>query len=226
MLKTILLCACLLFAAQGIATADISENFDNIALLPGAGWAEVNNSAPLGTTGWFQGNTGVFSSQAGPPESYIAANFNNAVPGGNISNWLITPVVSLSIPEIITFYTRTEPSSGFADRLEVRLCTNGASTDVGASDTSVGDFTNLLLTINPALDPAGYPDAWTQISAAVNAVGAGATGRFALRYYVTDTNNNGDYIGIDSLVVTTPEPASLIGLATVLAALALRRRAR
>ena len=40
----------------------------------------------------------------------------------------------------------------FADRLELRLSTNGASTNVGTTTTSVGDFTTLLLTVNPLLD--------------------------------------------------------------------------
>src|ERR1700682_4213238 len=73
----------------------LNEGFDNISTLSGSGWAMVNNSAPVGTVGWFQGNTGIFNSQAGAPDAYIAANFNNAALPGNISNWLITPVLSL-----------------------------------------------------------------------------------------------------------------------------------
>ncbi len=57
------------------ATLLIDEGFNTV--LP-AGWAKTNNSAPLGTTDWFQGNVTVFSTQAGPADSYAAANFNAA----------------------------------------------------------------------------------------------------------------------------------------------------
>jgi hypothetical protein len=223
MIKRASLFICLLIAAHGIASADImlAENFNNIAALPGSGWAFVNNSAPLGTTGWFQGNLGVFSAQAGPADSYIAANWLNAGLGGNISNWLLTPEVSLNEGSI-SFYTRS--NGEFADRLELRLSTNGASTNVGGTDSSVGDFNTLLLSINPGLSTTGYPDAWTGFTVPVG-LGAGATGRYAFRYFVTDTNNNGDYIGIDSVSISAvPEPASILGLATIIAGLALRRR--
>lgn len=229
MIKRISLFVCLLFVAHGIALADVmlAENFDNIATLPGAGWAQVNNSLPLGTTAWFQGTSGIFPSQSGAADSYIAANFNNAAFGGNISNWLLTPEVSINNGDSISFYTRTESPALFADRLELRLSTSGASTDVGATASSLGDFTTLLRTINPTLDPAGYPDAWTQFSATVGGLGAGATGRYAFRYDVTDTSINGDYIGIDSVSISgVPEPASILSLATVIAGLALLRRKR
>jgi hypothetical protein len=228
MIQRIALCICLLFAVQGIASADIfTEDFDNIATLPGAGWALINNSAPLGSTGWFQGNPGIFPALAGPPESYIAANFLNAASGGNISNWLLTPEIPLVGRVTISFNTRTEMGVPFADRMELRLSTGGASTDVGATDASVGDFSTLLLTINPALDPAGYPDAWTQVTAAVSGLPAGTTGRFAFRYFVPDTNTNADYIGIDTVSVTAvPEPAAITGFGLVLASLAVARKAR
>src|SRR5262245_3693753 len=119
----------------------LNEGFDNISTLAGNGWAMINNSAPAGTTGWFQGNAAIFGSQAGAPDAYIAANFNSAALGGNISNWLITPVIPLQYNLQFVFYTRTETGSPFPDRLELRLSTNGASTNVGASDSSVGDFT-------------------------------------------------------------------------------------
>ena len=233
MAKRVFLFICMLCVANAIATAGIlAENFDNIATLPGAGWAAVNNSDPLGTTGWFQGNPLIFPSQAGPPESYIAANYlnadPNADPGGNISNWLLTPVVSINNGDTISFYTRSAAS--YADRLEVRLSSSGASTDVGTTDTSVGDFGFLVLGINPTLDPGGYPDVWVHVSVTVSGLGAATTGRYAFRYWVTDTNTNGDYIGIDTLSIDgvpgVPEPASILTLGSALAGLVLVRRLR
>ena len=44
--------------------ASFSEGFTDITLLPGMGWFLQNNSQPIGLTGWFQGNTTVFSAQA------------------------------------------------------------------------------------------------------------------------------------------------------------------
>jgi len=205
--QLIVLAVLVLFASPACADV-IVENFNNVAALGGAGWVMTNNSSPIGSTGWFQGNPAVFTSQQGAPNAYIAANFLNAAAGGNISNWLLTPLISLTNGDTISFYTR---SAGiFADRLEVRFSTSGASTDVGATDASVGVFTNLLLTVNPTLNPNGYPTAWTQFSLAVSGLGGPVTGRYAFRYFVPDTNLNANYIGIDTVQITAvPEPAML-----------------
>src|SRR2546428_3306592 len=48
-----------------------------------------------------------------------------------------------------SFYTRTVDMPSFPDRLQVRMSTNGASSNVGTTATDVGDFTTLLLDINP-----------------------------------------------------------------------------
>src|SRR5262249_24998598 len=112
------------------------------------------------------------------------------------------------------------------DRLELRLSLNGGSTNVGATDLSVGDFSTLLLTINPALALGGFPENWALFSATISGLGGPTNGRFAFRYTVPDTSINGDYIGIDTVRVTAvPEP-STIGLVSfgILAA-ARRRRA-
>jgi hypothetical protein len=207
-------CLLILFAAVGTAQSApiLTEGFDDITTLAGSGWTQINNSALLGTTGWFQGNTGVFSAQAGAGNAYVAANFNNAyIGGGNISNWLISPELNLTNGETISFFTRTETGAPFADRLELRLSTSGSSSDVGTTDASVGDFTNLLLTINPALDVPGYPEDWAQFAVTLN--GFSGPGRFAFRYFVTDTSVNGDYIGIDTVSVNTtsvPEPSTIL----------------
>jgi hypothetical protein len=219
----------LLFASSSLqAGVILSEGFDNISTLTGSGWAMVNNSVPVGSQGWFQGNTGVFPSQAGAPDSYIASNFNAAALPGNISNWLITPVVSLQYNLQFVFFTRTEVDVPFPDRLELRLSTNGASTNVGATDSSVGDFTNLLLSVNPTLTVGGYPEAWTQVTANFVGLGVPLSGRFAFRYNVPDNVTNADYIGIDTVSVTqdAPEPATIGLIAFGLGAVAWRRLRR
>ena len=205
----------------------LAENFDDVATLPGAGWVETNNSSPLGETGWFQGNSGIFPAQAGAANAYIGANFLNAGAGGNISNWLMLPELLLDPTIALSFYTRTEELSFFPDRLEVRLSTSGGSSDVGATDASVGDFTTLLLTINPTLDFDSYPTEWTQFTVNLNGVlGGPISGRLAFRYFVTNTDENGNYIGIDTVrVATVPEPgtAGLLALGMLGCLLARRR---
>src|SRR5215831_10026318 len=175
--------ACLLVAGAGSMQAAtlLSEGFDDITTLAGNGWALINNSSPAGTTGWFQGVPAVFPSQSGAPNSYIAANFNNAAFGGDISNWLITPMLLLDNGLTLTFFTRTEPDPPAADRLEVRESTNGASTNVGGTAASVGDFTTLLLTINPTLTVAGYSLTWTQFTVTLSGLGGPTNGRLAFR---------------------------------------------
>jgi hypothetical protein len=205
----------------------LTEGFDDITTLAGAGWSFVNNSSPVGTTGFFQGNAGVFGAQSGADNSYIAANFNNAEFGGNISNWLISPTMNLFDGSTLSFFTRTDFAS-IADRLEIRLSLNGDSMDVGTTFDSVGDFTTLLTSINAGLDPAGYPGDWTMISAKLSGITpeVGQLGRFAFRYTVPDTSVNGNYIGIDTLTLTVPEPSSiaLFGLALAGLGLVVRQR--
>jgi len=231
MLRAIVTFAALTFigTTQASATTILAENFDNVANLVPSGWRIANNSSPAGTTDWFQGNPGVFASQAGAANSYVAANFEAAGFGGNISDWLISPMLTLHNTDTISFWTRTEAGSAFPDRLELRLSLNGASTNVGASDASVGDFSTLLLTINPALAPGGFPENWALFQATISGLGGPTDGRFAFRYNVSDTSVNGDYIGIDTVSVTaTPEPGtlSLVSLGILAAARARRVRSK
>ena len=181
--------------------SDFSEGFDDILLLPPLGWALINNSNPVGTTGWFQGSPGVFAAHSGDPDSYIGANFNNTAGVGTISNWLLTPEISMSDGDVITFWTRTATNSIWADRLQLRLSTNGNSTDVGTLATDVGDFSTLLLDINPTLIGNGYPQTWTQYSVTLSGIGEDVDGRIAFRYFVTNggpAGDNSNYIGIDT----------------------------
>ena len=190
-------------------TCTISEGFDDITNLPD--WAMINHSEPLGVTDWFQGNDAVFPSHSGAPTSYIGANFNNTS-DGTISNWLLTPVVTIQNGSEITFWTRTVAGpSIFPDRLQIRASTAGDSTDVGTSSTDVGDFTHLLLDINPTYQPHGYPEDWTSFTATVSDVPTAMTGRFAFRYFVEDGGPDGansNYIGIDDACVAAGAAAA------------------
>ena len=125
----------------------INEGFDNINNLPG--WVMLNHSQPLGTTNWFQGDNSQFRAFDGFPTAYIAADFDNGGGVATISNWLLTPAISLQNGNTLTFYTRTLTGSTFPDRLQVRMSTNGSSINVGTTATQVGDFINMLLDINP-----------------------------------------------------------------------------
>jgi hypothetical protein len=191
---------------NGQMRSSFSEGFDDITTLPGAGWALINNSAPVGTTSWFQASaTAPFPAYSGDPTSYIGANYNNTAGTGTISNWLLTPETALANGNTISFWTRVPAASSWPDRLEVRLSTNGASQNVGTSATDVGDFTTLLLSVNAGLTVGGYPEEWTQFTATISDLAAPVTGRIAFRYFVTGggpSGNNSNYIGIDSFEYT------------------------
>lgn len=189
-----------------VATAVFNETFNTVAPLP-AGWASQNLSSPVGATGWFQGNTAVFGANSGT--GYIAANFNNTTGNNIISNWLFMPNTTLKNGDRLTFFTRTTTGT-FPDRLQVRMSTNGTSTNAGTTNTSVGDFSTLLLDINPTYTGTGYPTAWTQFTVTLSGLpNAGVSGRLAFRYFVEGAGPagaNSDYIGIDDVVYTTFNP--------------------
>ncbi len=182
-----------------------TEGFENITTLTGSGWFIQNNSSPLGLTGYSQGASTVFPAFSGTVNSFISANFNNTTGGtGTISNWLVTPNRTYKNGDVFTFYTRSTGDI-YPDRLEVRLSTNGASTNVGATATAVGDFTTSLLSVNPLLTTTGYPAVWTQYTITLSGLSAPTSGRIAFRYFVTNAGPSGansDYIGIDNVVYT------------------------
>ena len=130
-------------------------------------------------------------------------------PSQAISNWLLTPPMALENGATLTFYTRTVDVPQFPDRLQVRMSTNGSSTNVGTAALDVGDFTTLLLEINPNQTTTGYPNVWTPFTVTVSGLGSPTMGRLALRYFVMNGGffrPNADYIGIDTVALSCTAP--------------------
>jgi PEP-CTERM motif len=200
-------------SASANAALLFSENFDDVNALGSAGWLAGN----FGTGGaeaptWFQGNTGIFDAQTGAADSYVASNYLSAGFGGNVDNWLVTPLISALTGSVVTFSTRT--AGGLpGDNLE--LLYNSVGSDILTDFVSLG-----------VISSAAYPTDWQAFDFTYG--GANADVRFAFRYTVTDTSANGDYIGIDSLSVNVPEPGTmlLLGSGLLLMPLSMRRRRR
>ncbi|TDH25612.1 hypothetical protein EXU57_12980 [Segetibacter sp. 3557_3] len=225
--------------------ASFVEEFDSAGTLTRKGWVFKNNSYPIGTTGWRQGRYESASmaqykflapvpfigfpaySASTTPNDFIscdASAVNDAATGtGDISAWLISPMVPIKNGDQIIFYTRAVNDANYPiytkDRMQVRANFSNGTVNVGGSPTSVGNFNTLLLDINPQYlnnDPAGntpaapgYPQDWTKYT--INITGIPGTGavpaaRFAFRYLAADAGlfggSSGNYptvVGLDSL---------------------------
>jgi hypothetical protein len=219
-MKTLLCVACLcLLSFESTFSQAINEGFSNVAGLTAAGWNQQNLSTPIGSNpNWVQGDpvNMPFSANSLPANSFISANFNSVVGAATISNWLITPMLNLNNGDVLSFYTRGTGSI-YADNLQVRLSTNGSSTNVGASNISVGDFSNVLLEINPTLNAALYPAIWTQYTITISGLASPTTGRIAFRYFVPNggpSGTNSDLIGIDDFVYTPVPSCNLTATAS------------
>lgn len=202
--------AVVLFAAATAAHAQfvINEGFNNVATLAGSGWILANASAPLGSTpGWYQGDQTIFTSQAGAPQAYIAANYNNAAPGGTLANWLISPTFSTQDPGRVSFWVRADVLPEFADQLAWGFSKGGSSFAdfaIGATHTIGAD--------------------WAQVNINFAAQGVGSTGRFAIVY--TGPADMANYVGVDTFAVAVPEPETWALMLAGLAGLGVLKRRR
>ncbi|MDX2172628.1 MAG: choice-of-anchor J domain-containing protein [Bacteroidota bacterium] len=187
----------------------LNEAFTNSWSPSGSGWLIQNNSSPIGTGTWFQGAATTFSAYSGGPNDYYACNYTsqgNTV--GGISNFLITPTLSLVNGAILKFATRTATATNiYPDRMQVLMSQSSGTGAINSGTTSVGTFTTLLADINSSLTTTGYPLVWTVYTQTITGITGTVTGRFAFRYFVEDggiNGNNSNFIGIDEVTYTLP----------------------
>ena len=99
----------------------------------------------------------MFPAQTGATNAYIGANFNN---GAGIATDQQLAADSAGHARERRHARLLDPDDPtgvdvFPDRLQVRMSTAGAGSDVGTTATDVGTFTILLLDINPTYAPTG-----------------------------------------------------------------------
>lgn len=209
------LCACLLFSAlPAQAQANFVESFDNVGQtgstqdgpqnLISRGWIFRNQSSPKGETSWHYGYTPDLQSYWPSPQAgtgYMAVEGTSAdYFGGKVSNWAILPQISgQRAGDTLIFYAINIDSHN-TPTLQVRY-SPGGGTGTGTGADAVGDFTQVLLDINPL--PTG---GWNRYSVTLP-----GSGRIALRYYVAQACNYGcasSYTGVDTMSVGAPPPAA------------------
>ncbi len=204
-----------------------TENFD---VFPTT-FTKTNQSQPVGLSNWQQGNVSAFGTGFnGGATSYAGVNYNSVAAGtpGTISNWLISPTISLQDGDVVKFYTRAGSNfSSIPDRLEFRLSATGdASVIPSTGSADLGSFTTLAASVNPNLTPSVYPVTWTEVLYTVSGLPTATNCKLAFRYYVTNggpSGSNGNAIWIDALSINralatdsffknnfavTPNPAS------------------
>jgi hypothetical protein len=230
-------CLALVFLTASAAAPAHAAYVQNFDVVVPPGWAVGDNNNPDGPLpNWYQGvpvanNPLSFDAFNGPANSYAAASFLATGSVGQVDTWLFSPELILTNGDTFSFYARQQNYigidniGGYANALQARLSTSGASTNIGAAYGAVGDFSSLLVDINPGFSQNGMPDVWTQYNFVYN--GAAATGRVGFRFYTPNVTLYGSYIGVDAFETTAtvvPEPAGFALMAIGIAGMAYRRR--
>src|SRR5436190_9676735 len=174
------LSAAAIAACAGLAQAQsFTEGFED-GVFPPADWFIHNQSNPVNpTVQWRLGN--VNHSGAGSARD----DYNCGAGVSTLSDWLIgRQVAAIQNGDSFSFWTVAD-GDVFPDRMQARMSLAGASVNTGATESDVGDFSTLLLDINPTYTSGVYPTAaYGQFTVTVSGVPSATAGRFAFRYFV------------------------------------------
>jgi hypothetical protein len=197
------------------------EEFDTLQTAYNKGWRFINRSEEIGVSKWTQGSiSGALTaySSKGTNAGFISTDYQSTAGAASIiSNWAVSPPVTMQNGDKIVFYTIASlisigggDSTDFANRLQVRINPHNTDLNVGDMDDP-GQFDKVLLDINPSYEeyhsspalysPDAYPARWTRFEATIQGLNQPVKGRFAFRYFVEDggSNGRGTEVGIDSV---------------------------
>jgi hypothetical protein len=206
-----------LLAPPPVPDQSFVEEFDTAQSAYNRGWRFINRSDVIGRTNWQNPTvlTGIpFLSYSGTGTGYLWADYQStSSDAGTISNWAVSPELTMQDGDKIVFYTRAQllsfnnDSTDFVNRMQVRL---NKTTSLNCGDgTDPGDFTVPLLDVNPfyyeflksafnnPADPfyqqarQAYPHVWTRFEATVSGLDGPTKGRFAFRYFTEEAGGNG-----------------------------------
>lgn len=199
----------LLWCNAAPAQADFSEDFDSVtptrpgdpgpAELLGRGWLFRNQSSPRGNSVYTAGPCSLCGgAHAGPRTLEVDFSSTTTESGGIVSHWAILPAIPGQVAgDILVFHARGVTTFNVPPRLEVRY-SPGQGTGTGSSETDVGDFSALLIDLDP-VPSAG----WTRYGVSIP-----GDGRIAFRFFapgvqpiIADGNH---WLEIDTLSVGPP----------------------
>lgn len=218
----------------GAQAAQLSEGFDLTGTtlptmtLP-TGWIARNQSVVPGTgnsANCFyvadRGGVGTGTSSWLPADGagMAYATFACTTGAGAASGFLISPALTdLANGVTLDFQIRGDTLTGPTrpDRVQVLLCLGATCGDTGSSGSTpedLGQFSTVVLDINPTQAPGVFPLTWTPQHVTLSGLPQGNhAGRLAFRFVAPNggpSGNQGSRVGIDTVVVSDP-PAPLTG---------------
>jgi hypothetical protein len=176
-------------AIEKDGTSLFFDNFNgdnSVAGLQTRGYTVLNVDGGGTVPPWFQPSGTQFPAYEGPTTGYVAANYESAN-GFLIDQWLISPQITVTAGDTLSFWHRSITNNAFDDSIYVRLSTTAGITP-GAFDITWGRY---------LVSETGWAR-WTGVFPVTGTV------RFAIQYYHTNGGPSGtysNYIGLDLLEV-------------------------
>ncbi|HKQ48393.1 MAG TPA: choice-of-anchor J domain-containing protein [Phycisphaerae bacterium] len=203
----------LMGVSPALAQANFSENMDTLGdtsfgqpgppELVSGGWIFRNQSNPIGSQTFYAGPC-YYCGTAHSGTRTLSSDFNSIETGsaGTVSNWALFPAIPNQIAgDTVTVYARALMTGNVPAQLQIRYSPTGG-TNTGSGVTDVGNFTQLLLDVNPVSSTG-----WTQYSAT-----APGNGRLALRFYAPNIEPvfiaGNTWLELDTLSVGPPQTPS------------------
>jgi len=135
---------------------------------------------------WFQPTGTQFPAYEGPTTGYVAANYQGAN-GFLIDQWLISPQITVTAGDTLSFWHRSIDNNPYDDSIYVKLSTTAGITP-DDFDITWGRY---------LVSETGWAR-WTGVFPVTGTI------RFAIQYYIVDggvSGNNSNFFGIDLLEV-------------------------